>query len=129
MSNYNAFLVENGGFSIDINKVISKTNARFTAKNALIAVLASGHTIAHLRYIIVENECTKVNKDMDNAPIFVKMIYNMTSKVYVNIIVFPVKLQYLVSTDDNLVYIFEGRGTKRDKISLVSTKPLTFAGK
>ena len=87
-------IVASDGLSIDSNTSISKTNTRFTAEKSLIADLASGLVIAHLRYILVKNECERVRKGTESTSIVANMLYTRMSKAYGNIPVFTFMPQY-----------------------------------
>ena len=41
-----------------------------------------------------------------------------------NVPVFPVRPEYLLTTDDTVEYIFEGKGQEQDQFRLCSTKSL-----
>ena len=64
LNKYTAILIQQGGFSIDNTKAISRTNTRFAPENSLIAVLASALEIAHAHYILVEYTSLKLMKEI-----------------------------------------------------------------
>ena len=57
-----ATLIQQGGSSIDNNKAISKTNARFAAENSLIVALTLALAFVNTYYIPVEFSSSKVMK-------------------------------------------------------------------
>ena len=71
-----------------------------------------------------------VRIDMRNeaTPNGVKMLYKLIRNAYNNLPIIPVKPQYIFSTDDTVVYAFEGLGTKEEKFRLVSVKSKRNAG-
>ena len=48
------------------------------------------------------------------------MLYNLVSNYYNNVLIIPVKPQYIFSTNDTVVYTFERLGIKQEKFWLIS---------
>ena len=46
---------------------------------------------------------------MKDAPIDGKMLYDVVSKAHGNLSVIPIKTQYIYSSDDTVMYVFEGK--------------------
>ena len=91
---------------------------------AFAAVVASTH------YVVAEEECPEMRMDMRNEKISVgvRMLYDIVLKVNNNLPMIVVKPQYTLSTDDTVVYIFEGRVKKKEKFRLVSRRSKKSAG-
>ena len=64
---------------------------------------------------------------MTKAPVGVRMMYNLTHEALGNIPIRPVKPCYIFSTDDSVVYIFEGKGDKEINFRLCSKVSTTSA--
>ena len=56
------------------------------------------------------------------------MMYKMVRESYGNVDIFPIKPKYIFSTDDTVVYIFEGYTEDNDKFMLVRNKALIYCG-
>ena len=52
----------------------------------------------------------------------------MIRKYHNNLPVYPLQPQYIYSTDDTVVYIYEGLGQKKEKFRLISTDSLNKQG-
>ena len=65
---------------------------------------------------------------MRNAPIGVCMMCALTQESLGNIPIQPVKRYYVFSTEDTVVYIFEGIGDKETHFRLYSKIRTTSAG-
>ena len=126
--NYTALLAYDNSISIDGSKAISKTNNRFTAENSIIASILYVIAVAYSHYIPCEVEDSCVKKDMEDAPIGVRMMYTLTQKALGGIPIRPIKPCYLFSTDDTVVYTFEGKGDKETYFRLCSKNSTTSAG-
>ena len=92
------------GISIDGSTAIAKTNTRFTVENSIIAAMSLALAIAYANYIPITEEDPSITKEMEDAPIGVKIMYNMVCQHYSSPI-YPVKHQYILSTNDTVVYI------------------------
>ena len=64
--------------------------------------------------------CPRVQKDMKDAPVGVKMMYNLTSAALGGVPLHPIKPCYVLSTDDTVVYTFEGKGVRDAAFRLCS---------
>ena len=56
------------------------------------------------------------------------MMYKIIRESYGNFNILLIKPQYIFSTDDTVVYIFEGCAEDNDKFTLVSKKLLKYCG-
>lgn len=56
--------------------------------------------------------CDDTKKAMLVAPPGVKLLYQMVKDAYGCVPVYPIKPQYVISTDDTMSYIFVGKGVK-----------------
>ena len=70
---------------------------------AFLIVVASTH------FILANEENDEIRKEMKDAPKGVKMLYDMVSKARGNLPVIPIKTQYIYSSDDTVMYVFEGK--------------------
>ena len=68
---------------------------------AFLIVVTSTH------FILTNEENDEIRKDMKDAPMGVKMLYDMVSKAHGNLPVIPIKTQYIYSSDDTVMYVFE----------------------
>ena len=58
-----------------------------------------------------------------------QLLYEMVCKAHgKNIPIFPVRPQYLLTTDDTIEYIFEGKEKEQNQFRLCLTKALEIAG-
>ena len=81
----------------------------FTAENSIIASIIYTAIVAYSHYIPVEEECPKVKRDTKEASVGVEMMYQLIPKVLGGVILIPAKPVYLFSTNDTVVFIFEGK--------------------
>jgi len=106
------------GISIDGSTAIAKTNTRFTAENSIISTMSLGLSIAYANYIPITKEDPLITKEMDDAAVGVKIMYAMVRNHYGNPI-YPVKPQYMLSSDDTVVYVFKGKGRENENFRLL----------
>ena len=127
VNNYKAVLVSQ--FSVSITTTaISKTNNRYIAENSLISAMAFLIIVANTHFILANEENDEIRKDMKDATVGVKMLYSMVSKAHGNWPVIPIKIQYIYSSDDTVIYAFENKGKDNDLFRLVSSKDLKDTG-
>ena len=107
---------------------ISKTNNRYIAENSLISAMAFLIIVANTHFILANEENDEIRKDMKDAPMDVKILYDMVSKAHGNLPVIPIKTQYIYSSDDTVMYVFEDKGKDNDLFRLVSSKDLKDTG-
>ena len=127
VKNIPAMVANQCGISIDGSTAIAKTNTRFTAENSIIAAMSLALAIAYANYIPITEEDPSITKEMEDAPIGVKLMYDLVRKHY-GCPIYPVKPQYILSTDDTVVYVFEGKGRENEHFRLVSTKSIAKSG-
>ena len=125
--NYSALLSNHPSISISCS-AITKTNNRFTAENSLISAMAFIMVVATTHFIIVPKESESIREDMKNASDGVKIMMKLLSSSYNKLPLFPLKPQYILSSDDTVMYIYEGKGKESDEFHLVSSKAITQAG-
>ena len=53
----------------------------------------------------------------------------MVRRAYKDVTMFSIKPQYILSTDDSVVYTYQGKWTKYEKFMLVSSKVTIQSGK
>ena len=124
LNNSKAVISSQSSISITTS-AIQKTNNRFTAENSLISSMSFILVIASTHYMTTYDEQQETRQDMKDAPIDVKMLYSMVSTAYNDIPIFPIKPQYILSTDDSVVYTYQGKGRREEKFMLVATKGIT----
>ena len=131
LDNYKALIIAKNSSVTTSNYAVSKSNSRYTSENSLISSMALLLVIAATHYIVIEEDNLEVRLDMkkESTPKGVIKLYNMISSYYKNLPIFPIKPQYIFSTDDTVIYTFEGLGTKEEKFRLVSVKSKNNAGK
>ena len=127
VNNYKAVLGSQASVSITTT-AISKTNNRYTTEKTLISVMEFLIVVTSTHFILANEENDKIRTDMNNAPMGVKMLYDMVSKAHGNLPVILIKTQYIYSSDDTVMYVFEGKGKDKDLFRLVSSKALKHAG-
>ena len=94
----------------------------------MIAFILYVVDVAYSHFIPSESKDTPIAKDTKTAPVGVRILYEMTSKALGGIPIRPVKPCYVFSTDDTVLYIFEGKGEKDSVFRLCSTSGTTSAG-
>lgn len=109
VKNIAAMFANQCGILIDGSSAIAKTNTRFTAENSIICAMALALAIAYANYIRITVEDPRILKEMEDAPIGVKIMYDLVRKHY-GCPIYPVKPEYMYSTDDAVVYVFKGEG-------------------
>ena len=95
--------------------------------NSLIAAMNFAIVVAHSHFIPVSVPCKKVERDMEKANISVRILVEISSQAW-GALVITVKPQYVFSSDDTVVYIYEGKANKQGTFRLVSTKSLKAPG-
>ena len=78
--------------------------------------------IAATHYVPAEYHDPEITADMNHPDTTkgVKLMYDLVSKYYNNLLIMLVKPQYIMSTDDTVVYMFEGLGIKQELFRLIS---------
>ena len=127
LTNYKALIANNKGVSI-CTTVTPKTTTRYTSENSLISSMALLCVIASTHYIAVTEIQHKVEKEVREEDEGVKMLYSMISKSHNNLPIFPIRPELVLSTDDTVNYIFDGKSEEKDLFRLVSTKALLKSG-
>ena len=100
-----------------------------------IDILQKTHSFLQWHFLLLlyslyfaNEENDVIKNDMKDAPIGVKMLYDMVSKAHGNLPVIPIKTQYIYLSDDTVMYVFERKGKDNDLFRLVSSKTLKHAG-
>jgi len=101
---------------------------RFTAENSIIASIIYAVTVAYYHYIPVEEEFPKVKRETKEASVGVEMMYQLTLKALGGLPIILVKPAYFFSTDDTVVFVFEGKGIKQQKFHLHSWSSISKDG-
>ena len=84
--------------------------------------------ISATQYEVVLETSSNVEKDIGKASIGVKKLHKVVTKIYVNLPVFPIRSERILSTDDTVSYIFEGKGSDNGRFRLVDSKENTSSG-
>ena len=74
---------------------------------------------------VVSEKNSDVEKDIRKASIGVKKLHKVVTKIYYNLPVFPIHSDLILSTDDTVNYIFEGKGSDNGSFRLISSKENT----
>jgi hypothetical protein len=104
--NYMTQLVTMGGISLSTS-AIQKTNRRFTSENSLMSAMSFACTVALSHFIVGSPSSGNQlpSKISRGASQFIEMIRKANN----GLPVFPIKPQYVTSTDDTTRYIFVGK--------------------
>ena len=94
----------------------------------MIAALNYTVILAYSHYTPVNELCGDVEKEMLIDPPSVKCLYQMVKDVHGGVPFYPIKPQYIISTDDTIAYIFVGKGVKKEHFRLVSKRSLNNTG-
>ena len=84
--------------------------------------------VVSIHFILANEGNDEIRKDMKDAPVGVKMLYDMVSKAHGNLPAIPIKTHYIYSSDDTAMYVLEVKGKENDLFRLVSSKALKHAG-
>jgi hypothetical protein len=60
----------------------------------------------------------QVHKEINNPTSGAQKLFKMVEKAHGNVLTFPIKPQYNLSTDNTVNYIFEGKGTSKGQFQL-----------
>ena len=127
-TNYQALLAGSDGISI-CQSVTPKTQTRYTAENSLISAMCLVMVVAATHYDVTTTKNISLNKNILRAPEGVKILYDMICNHYEkNMPISNIRPELILSTDDTVNYIFEGKGTKEQSFRLVASKALEKAG-
>ena len=107
---------------------IPKNCTRYTAENSLIFERTLICVIAATHYEVVTEKSSDVEKDIGKFSIGVKKLYKVVTKIFGNLPVFQFFPELILSTDDTVDYIFEGKGSDNGIFRLVASKENTNSG-
>jgi len=82
VTNYTTMVTNKCCIYIDGSTIIVKTNTRFTAENSIISAMSLGLSIVYATYIPIAEEDPLITKEMDDAPVGVKIMYDMVRNHY-----------------------------------------------
>ena len=105
----------------------AKTQTCYVAEISLISAMSFMLVVASTHFVLDIEEDIQVRQDMREASTGVKQLYNIVVDYY-NLPVFPIKPQYIFSSDDTVVYTYEGKRKDSDEFRLVARKSLNVAG-
>eukprot|EP00957_Ditylum_brightwellii_P083771 6367379-Ditylum_brightwellii.AAC.1 len=89
---------------------------------AFIIVVATTHVIT------MDEESKELRREMRLTSESVPIMHNMLSAAYGNLPLFYINPKYMFSTEDTVMYIYEGKGTESDELRLVSSSGLKQGG-
>ena len=127
INSYASLIASQAGVSIN-NTTISKTYGRYTAENSLISAMALLCVIAWTHFVPVLEMNSQMYHELKVAPEGVKLLFDLVSKVHNDAPLTIVYTELIFPTDDTIQYIFEGKGEKKDRFSLVSSKSQKQSG-
>ena len=114
VKHYAAMVANQCGISIDSSTTIDKISNYFTADNSIISAMSLVLDTAYANYIPITEKDPLITKEMDDTPIGVKIMYDMVWNHYGSPI-YSVKSQCILSTNNTVVYVFEGKGRVKVK--------------
>ena len=127
VSNYMALIAHQPGISI-CRKVIDKTTSRYTAENSLISAMSLLCIIAATHFMVVPHMISDIYNEVKECAKGVRTLFDMVCKVHNNLPIFVAHPHLVMSSDDTVQYIFEGKGEKDEPYRLVSSQSQKEAG-
>ena len=128
LDNYMAEIANKVGVHIATSSN-QKTNTRYTAENSLISSMCLLVLIACTHFVPVKENDKDVSKLLrhteENG---VRLMYDLVRKANKNLHMHPIAPEYIYSTDDTTDYIFEGKGEKKEKFVLASSRTMAKSG-
>ncbi|KAL7552482.1 hypothetical protein ACHAWF_015738 [Thalassiosira exigua] len=124
--NYAALLANEGNISI-AKSTVAKTNTRFAAENSLRGSVSNVALIGSTHCIPVEKPDPDIAAELKTLPHATRMMVELVSHAW-GCNVYPVRPEYIFSTDDTTEYIFEGTASKKPRFVLVSKSTIRKAG-
>ena len=109
---YLAMMANQEGVSI-YTSAFPKITRRHTAKNSLILSMTLLCVITSTRYDISTEFQRDEEKDICNSSKGVSFFHNVITQLYDNLPIHVVRSELLVSTDDTINYIYEGKGKEK----------------
>eukprot|EP00985_Skeletonema_marinoi_P025838 scaffold19360_cov223-Skeletonema_marinoi.AAC.1 len=127
VDNYRVQIANNANVSLT-QKTVIKSTTRATAESSIRAVLSLLTVIASSHFIPVDEECPEIKSQLRDADDKCRLLYDMVVEALGGVSVYPVKPEYIYSTDDTTCYIFEGKVNGKDKWTLVSNDSIRKSG-
>ena len=84
--------------------------------------------ISATNYEVFSETRSDVEKGIRKVSIGLKKLHKVVTKIYDNLPVFPIHPELILSTDDTVNYILEGKGGKNGIFRLVASKENTYDG-
>ena len=124
--NYQYVITDSVGVSITTS-IVPKTRTRYTAENSLISAMTLVCVVTATHYDVSTNVQIEHEHVMNKVPLEaldgVKLFYRLVGKAYGNDIpIIPVRPEMILSTDDTVQYIFEGKGAGKDLLDWLLVK-------
>ncbi|KAL7498904.1 hypothetical protein ACHAWT_008594 [Skeletonema menzelii] len=127
IDNYRVQFASHPNVSLTQNAVIKSSN-RATAESSIRAVLSLLAVIASGHFVPIDEECPDIKRQLRDADDKCRLLYDMVEEALGGVAVFPVKPEYIFSTDDTTCYIFEGKVDGKDKWTLVTNDSIRNSG-
>ena len=90
---------------------IPKTHTPYTAENSLNSAFSFLYLFAATHYKLVSKTRNNVKKQIREASTGVNKLHKVVTKIDRNLPVFTISPELILSTDDIVKYIFEGKGS------------------
>ena len=84
--------------------------------------------VAYCHYIVLKEEDPEVLEELKKVDSDTRQLYNMVRLATNNLPVYPIKSHYVMSTDDTVVYVYEGTGRKESTFKLVGANSAYSSG-
>ena len=108
---------------------ISKTVNRFAAETSIVSTMSFLMVVAYCHFIILDEEDPDLLEELKEVDSDTRQLYNMVKLATNNLPISPIKSHYVFSTDDTVVYVFEGMKNRKDsKFKLVSSTSAYTSG-
>jgi hypothetical protein len=126
IDNYRVQLANHPSVSISQKTIVKSTNRDVSEKSirmvlSLLTAIGAGH------FIPVDDECPEIKRQLRNVDAKCRLLYDLVQDA-LGVSVYPVKPEYIYSTDDTTCYIFEGKVNGQDKWTLVTNESIRNSG-
>lgn len=126
IDNYRVQLANHPSVSVSQKTIVKSTNRDVSEKSirmvlSLLTAIGAGH------FIPVDEECPEIKRQLKNVDAKCRLLYDMVQDA-LGVSVYPVKPEYIYSTDDTTCYIFEGKVDGQDKWTLVTNESIRNSG-
>ncbi len=126
INNYKAQIANHPNVQIT-QKAIVKSTTRDVSEKSIRMVLSLLTCIGAGHFIPVDEECPEIKRQLKEVDDKCRLLYDMVVNA-LGVSVYPVKPEYIYSTDDTTCYIFEGEYKGKDKWTLVTNDSIRKSG-